>query len=54
MELKDRELAIRWWKRRTLPEQVILLEESGLHRRTEKLTDREIEYIWINQPHNCI
>ena len=53
MELKDRELAIRWWKRRTLAEQVLLLEQAGLHRRLESLTGREIEWIWRKQPHNC-
>ena len=47
MELKDRELAIRWWNRRDKDKQIeILISQNVRNRTLESLTGSEIEYIW--------
>lgn len=50
MELSDRELALRWWKRKSLKEKDEFCSE--ISRKPETLTGREIEWIWRNQAHN--
>lgn len=53
MELSDRELALRWWKRKTTEEKIEFAEKATFpSRNAETLTGREIEWIWRNQPHN--
>lgn len=51
MELKDRELAIRWWCRRTPKEQRELGDEHlKVHRdNLESITGSEAEWIWKAQ-----
>ena len=53
MYLKDRELAIRWWSRRTKDEKKENLERCKIKRdNLNSLTGSEIEHIWKTQPHN--
>jgi len=53
MELKDRELAIRWWNRKTTEEKKELIKRAKFSRDNfNTLTGNEIEWIWRNQPYN--
>lgn len=53
MELTDRELAIRWWNRKTATEKIELAKQSKFPwDNIESLTGNEIEWIWRNQPYN--
>lgn len=57
MELTDRELALRWWRRKTIQEKKELMDQvkfpiSIRHHLT--LTGNEIEWIWRNQPYNDV
>lgn len=53
MELKDRELAIRWWNRKSTQEKTELAKKAIFPKRDfSTLTGREIEWIWCNQPYN--
>ena len=50
MELTDRELAIRWWDRRTSEEKLELTKELKIPRTNlDSLTGSEIEYVWRKQ-----
>ncbi len=50
MELTDRELAVRWWNRKTTTEKIEELKKSGLIREgVNALTESEKEWIWRNQ-----
>ena len=52
MELTDRELAIRWWGRRTTEEKQELVKQAQIPRENiDSFTGREIEWIWRNQPY---
>lgn len=54
-ELTDRELAMRWWNRKSDIEktQVLkLVDNDLLQRNPNSLTGSEIEWVWRNQPHN--
>jgi hypothetical protein len=54
MELTDRELAIRWWNRKSTQEKTELAKKATFPERNfTTLTGREIEWIWRNQPHNA-
>ena len=54
MELKYRELAIRWWNRKSTQEKTELAKKAKFPKRDfSALTGLEIEWIWKNQPHNC-
>jgi hypothetical protein len=55
MELTDRELALRWWNRKSIQERARLVKQAkfsieGSHLTT--LSSSEIEWIWRNQPYN--
>jgi hypothetical protein len=53
MELTDRELALRWWNRKSTQEKTELAKKATFPERDfSTLTGREIEWIWRNQPHN--
>jgi hypothetical protein len=55
MELTDRELALRWWKRKTIEEKNELAKQAKFsleNRNVQKLTDNDIDWIWRNQPYN--
>lgn len=53
MELTDRELAIRWWIRKSTIEKLELAKQAKFPRDNfETLTENEMEWIWRNQPHN--
>lgn len=55
MELTDRELAMRWWNRKSDEEKTEALKSVGdalLQRDPNTLTGREIEWVWRNQPYN--
>lgn len=55
MEQTDRELALRWWDRKSTEEKIELLNNSDFPQRySMKLTGREIEWVWRNQPHNDV
>ena len=50
MELTDRELAVRWWNRKSTTEKVEELKKSGLKREdVNKLSESEMEWVWRNQ-----
>ncbi len=50
MELTDRELAVRWWNRKSTIEKVEELKKAGLKREdVNKLSESEMEWIWRNQ-----
>lgn len=50
MELTDRELAVRWWNRKSTIEKVEELKKAGLKRENvNKLSESEMEWIWRNQ-----
>jgi hypothetical protein len=55
MELSDRELAFRWWNRKTNDEKTELAKQAKIivdDRDFDTLTGNEIEYIWKNQSFN--
>jgi hypothetical protein len=53
MELTDRELAVRWWNRKSTIEKVEELKKAGLKEEDiKKVNESEMEWIWRNQPHN--
>lgn len=55
MELTDRELALRWWNRKSTQERTELAKQAKFtveNRDYNTLTGNEIEWIWRNQPHN--
>lgn len=53
MELNDRQLAIRWWYKKTDLEKLELSKRAKFPRENFKsLTGSEIEWIWKNQPYN--
>jgi hypothetical protein len=55
MELTDRELALRWWNRKSIQERTELAKLAKLEiedRNFKTLTGNEIEWIWRNQPYN--
>ena len=53
MDLTDRELAIRWWSRKSITEKKEFAKRSRFPRENfESLTGNEIEWIWRNQPYN--
>lgn len=53
MELTDRELSLRWWNRKSINEKIELAKKATFPEiYFSGLTDREIEWIWKNQPHN--
>lgn len=55
MELTDRELALRWWKRKSTQEKTELAKQARVsveNRNFNTLTGNEIEWIWRNQPYN--
>ena len=50
MELTDRELAVRWWNRKSTIEKVEELKKAGLKREdVKKVSESEMEWIWRNQ-----
>jgi len=55
MDLKDRELAIRWWNRKTNQERIEISKQTKFsveNRDYNTLTGNEIEWVFRNQPHN--
>lgn len=55
MYLTDRELAMRWWERKTDDEKIKLSKEAKYPRSNfTSFTGNEIEYIWRNQPYNQV
>lgn len=55
MELTDRELALRWWNRKSIQERTELAKQAKIpveNRDYNTLTGNEIEWIWRNQPYN--
>lgn len=49
-DLTDRELAIRWWNRKSKEDKLDLIDKVGLKLRTnEALTLLGIEHIWRSQ-----
>lgn len=58
MELTDRELALRWWNKKSTTEKIELAKKVTLkatfpERDFTTLTGREIEWIWRNQLYNA-
>lgn len=54
MELTDRELALRWWRRKSTKEKIELAKQAKFPRDNfNSLTGNEIEWIWLNQPYNA-
>jgi len=54
-ELTDRELALRWWNRKSIQERTELAKQAKFtveNRDYNTLTGNEIEWIWRNQPYN--
>jgi len=55
MELTDRELALRWWNRKSTQEKTELAKKATFPERDLRtLTGNEIEWIWRNQLYNSI
>lgn len=55
MELTDRELALRWWNRKSIQEKDEVAKQAKFateNRDYTRLTGNEIEWIWRNQPYN--
>jgi hypothetical protein len=55
MELTDRELALRWWNRKSIQERARLVKQAKFSIEGSDLTtlsSSEIEWIWRNQPYN--
>ena len=55
MELTDRELALRWWNRKSNQERTRLVKQAKFSiegRDLTTLSSSEIEWIWRNQPYN--
>ena len=55
MELTDRELALRWWHRKSIQERIELAKQANFpieYIDYDTLTGNEIEWIWRNQPYN--
>jgi hypothetical protein len=53
MELTDRELALRWWNRKSIQERTEIAKKANFkleNRDLQTLRGREIEWIWRNQP----
>ena len=52
MEFTDRELALMWWNDKSNKEKDELTKNSDFDdKHFARLKEREIEYIWRNQPH---
>ena len=49
MELNDRDLALRWWGRRTTQEKIILTNNKFSKIQLSQLTGLEIEIVWRKQ-----
>ena len=49
MELTDKELAVRWFDRKTISEKEQLIKKTGLSIKIENLTDSDKEWIWRKQ-----
>jgi len=49
MELTDRELAVRWFDRKSTTEKEQEIEKAGLSIKIENLTDSDKEWIWRKQ-----
>ena len=55
MELKDRELALRWWNRKSDKEKIEFAIKAKFkidNKDLKTFTCNEIELIWRNQPYN--
>lgn len=53
MELKDNEIALRWWERRTESEKKQILKKQGINIKfLNSINENSIISIWINQDHN--
>jgi len=53
--MRDRELALRWWNRKSTQEKTELAKQAKIPvkgRYHNTLTGNEIEWIWRNQPCN--
>ena len=49
MELTDRELAVRWFDRKSTNEKIEEIKKAGLTLKVEQVTDRDKEWIWRKQ-----
>jgi hypothetical protein len=49
MELTDRELAVRWFDRKSTTEKEQEIKKAGLPIKIENLTDSDKEWIWRKQ-----
>lgn len=49
MELTDRELAVRWFNRKSTSEKEQEIKKAGLAIKIENLTDSDKEWIWRKQ-----
>ena len=49
MELTDKELAVRWFDRKTISEKEQLIKKTGLSIKIQNLTDSDKEWIWRKQ-----
>jgi hypothetical protein len=55
MELTDRELALRWWNRKTIQERTEFAKQAKFQVEGsdfKTLTGSEIDWIWRDQPYN--
>lgn len=55
MKVTDRELALRWWNKKSIQEKNELAKQAKFqieNRNFKTLTGNEIEWIWRNQQYN--
>ena len=55
MDLTDRELALRWWNRKSIQEKIEVAKQTKIsieNRDFNTLTGNEIEWVWRNQLYN--